>query len=115
MFMRYFPGGGIGHADVPMNGSDNATEDTAASEVNIDDVPDFATNHGIRIPPELEDFSDEEEDLEDRDSEDESDEDPDSDEDGNGAEPEPDDNDNDNLGADDGEGSDIGDSGYATA
>lgn len=116
MFMRYFPGGGVGHVYVSVGQDELESNDTP---MDIDDVPDFTIHHDIQpgyVPPEFDEGSDELENEEHGLG-------------GNGSEDEElfddeaneigtldADNDNsDDLGADDGEVSDMDDTGYATA
>jgi hypothetical protein len=113
MYMRYFPGGGVGHVYVvPADGNDGKQGDEAMSrqaqtDVDTDDIDSPITDiQPWYVPPELDESSDSE------DSDGSSTNDEDELEDGNGMDIElPVE---DELGADDGECSDFEDSGYAT-
>lgn len=114
MFMRYFPGGGVGHAYVSVE--QDESNDTA-TPMDIDDVPDFAIHHDIQpgyVPPEFDEGSDGHE-SEENGEDDSEDEELFDDEANEISGPGANDEGSDDLGADDGEGSDMDDTGYGTA
>lgn len=117
--MRYFPGGGVGHVCISAEHDEPESDDTSKPMDDIDDVPGFATHRDIEpdhAPPEFdededEDYGEPKGNLDGGDEDEQYDDEVDDMDDGLGFESDG----NDELGADDGEGSDVGDSGYATA
>ncbi|KAJ3709521.1 hypothetical protein C8R42DRAFT_649336 [Lentinula raphanica] len=112
MFMRYFPGGGIGHSFIPVDDETDETQEAGVADDGLDDTQRHCPldYQSLLDPPtEFLDDSDEGEDKGDTHS---------NSSDWNSSGESDIDNDcdsSDSLGADDGEGTDVDDSGYATA
>ncbi|KAJ3816794.1 hypothetical protein F5880DRAFT_1618922 [Lentinula raphanica] len=114
MFMRYFPGGGVGHSSVPDDHELDEQPEGEDSDNTQERCPlDYQSL--LDIPPEFLEDSDEDTDNEEEQANNLSEHEDNANNNGSDNDHSDDDSDDSELGADDGEGTDVEDSGYATA